>query len=48
MQKSLSLRVKHFFFFYVSVNSFTETVLRTLERNEVARWPVRLGKRQTL
>jgi type VI secretion system protein ImpG len=40
--------MQHFFARYVSVNSFTETVLRTLERNEVARWPVRLGKRQTL
>jgi type VI secretion system protein ImpG len=40
--------MQHFFARYVSVNSFTETVLRTLERNEVARWPARLGKRQTL
>ena len=40
--------MQHFFARYVSVNSFTETVLRTLERNEVARWPAQLGKRQTL
>jgi type VI secretion system protein ImpG len=40
--------MQHFFARYVSVNSFTETVLRTLERNEVARWPARLGSRQTL
>ena len=40
--------MQHFFARYVSVNSFTETVLRTLERNEVARWPARLGTRQTL
>jgi len=40
--------MQHFFARYVSVNSFTETVLRTLERNEVARWPARLGKRLTL
>jgi type VI secretion system protein ImpG len=40
--------MRHFFARYVSVNSFTETVLRTLERNEVARWPARLGKRQIL
>lgn len=40
--------MQHFFTRYVSVNSFTETVLRTLERNEVARWPARLGKRQIL
>jgi type VI secretion system protein ImpG len=40
--------MQHFFGRYVSLNSFTETVLRTLERNEVARWPARLGKRQIL
>ncbi|MCX7514322.1 type VI secretion system baseplate subunit TssF [Frateuria sp. STR12] len=40
--------MQHFFARYVSVNSFTETVLRTLERNEVARWTARLGTRQTL
>lgn len=40
--------MQHFFARYVSVNSFTETVLCTLERNEVARWPARLGKRQIL
>jgi type VI secretion system protein ImpG len=40
--------MQHFFARYVSVNSFTETVLRTLERNEVARWPARLGKRPIL
>jgi type VI secretion system protein ImpG len=40
--------LQHFFARYVSVNSFTETVLRTLERNEVARWPAQLGKRPTL
>lgn len=40
--------MQHFFARYVSINSFTETVLRTLERNEVARWPARLGMRQTL
>ena len=40
--------MQHFFTRHVSVNSFTETVLRTLERNEVARWPARLGRRQIL
>ncbi|OOG63867.1 type VI secretion system protein ImpG [Rhodanobacter sp. B04] len=40
--------MQHFFARYVSINSFTETVLRTLERNEVARWPAKLGTRQTL
>jgi len=40
--------MQQFFARYVSVNSFTETVLRTLERNEVARWHARPGTRQTL
>ena len=40
--------LQHFFARYVSINAFTETVLRTLERNEVARWPAQLGKRQHL
>lgn len=33
---------------YVSINSFSETVLRTVERNEVARWPASLGKRHVM
>jgi len=37
-----------FFARYVSINSFTETVVRTVDRGEVARWPVRIGKRQIL
>ncbi len=44
----LAAVMQEFFARYVSVNSFTETVLRTIERNEVARWPARLGKRQIL
>ncbi|QYD71369.1 type VI secretion system baseplate subunit TssF [Paraburkholderia edwinii] len=40
--------MQHFFASYVSLNSFTETVLRTLERNEVARWTARPGKRPIL
>ncbi|MBN6149159.1 type VI secretion system baseplate subunit TssF [Xanthomonas sp. AmX2] len=40
--------MQHFFARYVSVNSFAETVLRTTERNEVARWPARPGTRQVL
>lgn len=40
--------LEQFFARYVSINSFTETVLRTLDRGEVFRWPVRLGKRPTL
>ena len=38
--------MRHFFARYASINAFTETVLRTLERNEVARWPARPGTRQ--
>lgn len=34
-----------FFSRYVSINSFTETVVRTLERGEIMRWPARMGKR---
>jgi type VI secretion system protein ImpG len=33
-----------FFARYVSLNSFTETVLRTDERGEVMRWPTRIGR----
>lgn len=40
--------MQHFFARYASVNAFTETVLRTLERNEVARWPTRLGTRRIM
>lgn len=44
----LAAVMQEFFARYVSVNSFAETVLRTIERNEVARWPARLGTRQIL
>ena len=37
-----------FFEKYVTINSFTETVVRTVERGEVMRWPARLGQRHTL
>ena len=40
--------LEQFFARYASINSFTETVLRTTERNEVHRWPLRTGRRQTL
>ena len=33
---------------YVSINSFTETVLRTTARGEIMRWPARNGLRQLL
>lgn len=33
---------------YVSINSFTETIVRTLERGELVRWPARIGRRNLL
>ncbi|MEM1185706.1 MAG: type VI secretion system baseplate subunit TssF [Planctomycetota bacterium] len=33
---------------YVSLNSFTETVVRTRERGEIMRWPTRIGRRHLL
>ena len=33
---------------YVSINSFTETVLRTSERGEIMRWSAKPGRRPTL
>jgi len=33
---------------YVSINSFTETVICTLERGEIKRWPARIGTRALL
>jgi len=37
-----------FFANYVSINSFAETVIRTLERGEIMRWPARCGLRSLL
>jgi type VI secretion system protein ImpG len=34
-----------FFSKYVSLNSFTETVLRSTQRGQIMRWPARLGRR---
>jgi type VI secretion system protein ImpG len=33
---------------YVSINSFTETVITTVQRGEIVRWPPEIGRRQTL
>ncbi|MFO7884474.1 MAG: type VI secretion system baseplate subunit TssF [Desulfobacteraceae bacterium] len=33
---------------YVSINSFTETVIKSRDRGEIMRWPVQLGTRQML
>lgn len=38
--------MEQFFARYVSINSFTETVLRSSERGEVMRWTSRTGRRQ--
>ena len=35
-----------FFARYVSINSFTETTVSTLERGELIRWPAKTGQRQ--
>jgi type VI secretion system protein ImpG len=40
--------LERFFAKYVSINSFTETVLRTLQRGEVMRWPMTSGQRPAL
>lgn len=39
--------MERFFARYASINSFTETVLESIQREEVERWPVRLGTRET-
>jgi type VI secretion system protein ImpG len=39
--------LEQFFAKYVSINSFTETVVTTPDR-EIIRWPARIGRRQTL
>jgi type VI secretion system protein ImpG len=44
----LACVLEHFFAKYVSVNTFTQTVLHTLQRGEIKRWPVRIGSRQTI
>ena len=40
--------LEQFFARYVSINSFTETAVKTLKRGEIIRWPARIGRRQTL
>jgi len=37
-----------FFAKYVSINSFTETVVSTVGQGEVIRWPMRTGRRATI
>ena len=45
---ALAAVLEEFFARYASINSFSKTVLRSVERGEVARWPMRLGNRPTL
>ncbi len=40
--------LEEFFARHVSVNAFTETVICTLDRGEIARWPARTGRRRVL
>jgi type VI secretion system protein ImpG len=40
--------LERFFAKYTSINSFTETVVNTLDRGEIMRWPARTGTRQTV
>ena len=40
--------LEQFFARYVSINSFTETVVKTLERGEIMRWTMRTGLRPIL
>ncbi|MEM9056348.1 MAG: type VI secretion system baseplate subunit TssF [Pseudomonadota bacterium] len=40
--------LERFFARYVSLNSFTETVVNTVERGEIMRWPATIGQRQAL
>jgi len=45
---TLASVLERFFSKIVSINSFTETVLTSLERGEITRWPARTGLRQVL
>ncbi len=40
--------LEHFFAKYVSLNSFTETVVQTQQRGEIIRWPAQIGRRQII
>jgi type VI secretion system protein ImpG len=37
-----------FFAKYVSINAFTETVVKSIQRGEIMRWPVRIGRRAAI
>ncbi|RDH84208.1 MAG: type VI secretion system baseplate subunit TssF [endosymbiont of Escarpia spicata] len=40
--------MERFFGRYVSLNSFTQTVIRTTDRGEIMRWPLRTGQQHLL
>jgi type VI secretion system protein ImpG len=40
--------LERFFAKYVSINSFSETVLKSIQRKEIVRWPARLGRRPVI
>jgi type VI secretion system protein ImpG len=40
--------LSHYFARHVSINSFTETALRSLSRGEISRWGPQWGARPTL
>ena len=40
--------LERFFTRYATVNSFTETVIHSIQRNEIERWPVNLGQRSVI
>jgi len=44
----LAAVLDRFFAKYVSINAFTETVMKTPERGEVMRWPMQIGQRRVL
>jgi type VI secretion system protein ImpG len=44
----MSAVLEQFFARYVSINSFTETVVGTSDRGVIMRWPIRTGWRHTL
>ncbi|WP_027476336.1 type VI secretion system baseplate subunit TssF [Curvibacter gracilis] len=39
------LLLEHYLARHVAINTFTETVLHSMQRGEIARWPVRMGTR---
>ena len=40
--------LEQFFRRYVSINAFTRTVVKSVERGEIMRWPARIGRRHLL